>query len=128
MAYSVFTHLPAEVHLHWLRELTRVSKPGAVAFITLQPRRFLEFVRDVAPRSESSWHQRLAVFAQASEANFKAFDAGRLVFLATEETPYYGDAVVPKAWMTEHWAGWRLCEYLDDSARFRQAVVVLQRT
>lgn len=128
MAYSVFTHLPEDVHLHWARELTRVTKPGAAMFITTQPRRFLEYVRNVAPLSSSPWHQRLAVFAPASEENLAAFDAGRFVFLPTEKTPYYGDAVVPKAWIAEHWAGWRVCEYIDESLRFLQAVVVLQRT
>jgi len=128
MAYSVFTHLPEDVHLHWVRELTRVSKPGAVMFLTTQPRRFLEFVRDITPTSSSPWHQRLAVFAPASEANLAAFDADRFVFLPTEGIPHYGDAVVPKDWIARHWTGWRLSEYIDDSLRFLQAVVVLQRT
>jgi SAM-dependent methyltransferase len=127
MAYSVFTHLPEAVHLHWMRELTRVCRPGAVMFLTTQPRRFLDFVRDAAPLSNSVWHQRLAAFAPATAESLAAFDAGRLVFLDTEQTPYYGDALVPRAWLAAHWSGWRLREYLDDSARFKQAVVVLQR-
>jgi len=128
MAYSVFTHLPDFVHLHWMGELTRVCRPGAVLVLTTQPRRFLEFVRDDAPRSTSTWHQKLAAFATASKENLAAFDGGGFVFLQTERTPFYGDAVVPGAWLAQHWAGWRVCDYVDDSKRFGQAVFVLQRT
>src|SRR5262245_3816792 len=53
MAYSVFTHLPAHVNLHWMREIARVCRRGAVFALTLEPRRFLEFVRDEAPQCTS---------------------------------------------------------------------------
>lgn len=36
MAYSVFTHLPQSAHRHWLAELSRVMKPGAVFSFTVE--------------------------------------------------------------------------------------------
>jgi len=39
----------------------------------------------------------------------------------------YGDAVVPMSWIAKNWSGWAINEYIDDKARFWQAVLVLQK-
>src|SRR5579862_4979144 len=43
IAYSVFTHLPEELHLHWLTELWRVAKSGCLFVLTVEPPRFIDF-------------------------------------------------------------------------------------
>jgi len=132
IAYSVFTHLPEHVHVHWMQEMTRVSRQGAVCAMTLEPRRFIKFVRDEAPKGSSGWHQGLARFAPLASELLSQFDAGGFVYLPTGGGAYlpsstYGDAVVPSNWIAENWKRWTVNDYIDDGARFCQAVVVLQK-
>jgi SAM-dependent methyltransferase len=133
MAYSVFTHLPADVNLHWMREIARVCRPGAVFALTLEPRRFLEFVRDEAPASESPWHRMLAKFEPRVDDWLEDFDRGEFVYIPTGGGEYrpsdtYGDAAVPLEWIETQWAPhWGVREYIDDAGRFWQAVLVVQR-
>jgi SAM-dependent methyltransferase len=133
MAYSVFTHLPADVHLHWMREIARTSEPGAVFVLTLQPRVFLEFVRNEAFLGTSPWHRNLARFAGYADDLVQRFDRGEFVYLASgggahrpEET--YGEAVVPENWIRREWGSlWHVCEIVSDRSRFAQDVLVAQR-
>ncbi len=41
-SYSVFTHLPEELHRQWLEELHRITAPGGVLVITLMGRRVIQ--------------------------------------------------------------------------------------
>lgn len=36
ISYSVFSHLPEELHLRWLAELARITTPGAILVLTTQ--------------------------------------------------------------------------------------------
>jgi SAM-dependent methyltransferase len=133
MAYSVFTHLPEHVNLHWKNEIARVVRPGGVFAFTLEPRRFLEFVRDKTPGSESPWHKVMARFAPQMDTMLERFDEGRFCYLPSgggefRPSETYGDAAVPLPWLEEQWAPqWEVREYVDDADRFWQAVAVVQR-
>jgi len=133
MAYSVFTHLPPNVHLHWMREISRTCRPGAVVVLTLQPREFLDFVRNEAPRGTSPWHRSLARFAGQAGDLLHQFDRGEFVYLASGGGAYrpeesYGEAIVPPAWIRREWnARWRVQEIVSDRDRFPQDVLVVQR-
>ena len=133
MAYSVFTHLPEHVNLHWMRELARVCRPGAVFALTIEPRRFLEFVRDETPQGESSWHRSLARFADQVGNLLLRFDEGEFVYIPSGGGNYrpevtYGEAVVPLRWIQREWgAFWRVHDHVDDRRRFWQATLVTQR-
>ena len=133
MSYSVFTHLPAAVNLHWMRELARVCRPGAVLALTVEPRSFLDFVRDEAPRGASPWHRNLARFADRVGDLLLRFDRGEFVYIPSgggnyRPTTTYGEAVVPPRWIEREWsAWWRMHEYVDDRSRFWQAALVVQR-
>lgn len=133
MAYSVFTHLPAHVHEHWMREFTRVSKPGCVACFTVEPRRFLDFVASIPEDATSGWHVGLRRFAPQVPELLRRADAGELAYLPTGggaglDAAHYGDAVVPRAYLEKTWGPkWAIREYIDDPNRFWQAVVIAQR-
>lgn len=134
LAFSVFTHLPENVHLHWMGEFKRVVRPGGVVAMTLEPRRFLQFVADLKGKvPESGWHAGLQRFADLAEAGLPDFDKGKLVYLPTGGGDYraadiYGDAACPVQFMEKAWAPeFRVVEYTDDPRRFWQAAIALQR-
>jgi hypothetical protein len=133
IAYSVFTHLSEEAHLHWMRELGRVLRPGAVFCMTLEPRRFAEFIEQIPSNSESPWHKGLRVFADQTNSFRDQFDSGRFAYLPTggglhRGASEYGDAIVPPSYIEKAWAKkFSLRAYIDDESRFAQAVAVMQR-
>lgn len=135
-SYSVFTHLPEHAHLHWLSELARVARPGCVFALTLEPRRFIDFVAELGMRDdwEQPWHRHLAMFAGMCPELHHEFDNGRIAFIPTggggeyRDNSVYGDAIVPLAYIEREWLQYfDVRDYIDDPDRFHQAVLVVQR-
>lgn len=130
MAYSVFTHLPEAVHLHWMKELARVLRPGGVFVLTLEPRRFLDFIAKVQ-EPENDWHRMLLAHRERLPDYYRAFDAGGFVFMPTNAgaEERYGDAVVPLSYVKRQWAPYfEVLAYVDKPRQFWQAVLVVRRT
>jgi len=137
IAYSVFTHLPEHIHNHWIQEIARVAKPGCVFVLTLESIRFLDFVEKLGSSEPSAdwhgWHRSLSEFSANIPAYRKAYYKGDFVYLPTGGGDYrsadvYGDAVVPRNYVEQHWKGFfNIIDYIDDPARFWQAVLVAQR-
>lgn len=133
IAYSVFTHLPETPHLHWMKEIARVLRPGGVFALTLEPRRFLDHVAAIPPDTKDGWATQLLPFASQVPELMRRFDNGEIAFLPTGVSgdfgsEFYGDAAVPVAFVERHWSPWfNLREYVDDTTRFFQAVMVVQR-
>lgn len=133
-AYSVFTHLPENIAMHWLNELHRIMQPGAILVITVEPPRFSDFCRKLQSGSDMSiWHQCLRDrIAEMPDAETRAA-SGELVYLPTGGGPtlpsdVYGDTVTPAAYISKKWGHlFEMVEYLDDPKQFWQAVVVLKR-
>jgi ubiquinone/menaquinone biosynthesis C-methylase UbiE len=134
MAYSVFTHLPKDIHLHWMTEIARVMQSGATFSLTLEPRRFLDFVEQQRDNASSSpWHEAMARFSSSVPTFKQAFDAGQIAYLPTGGGDYrhadvYGDAAVPLAFIEQHWSEYfDILTYIDDPVKFWQAVLVVRR-
>ena len=134
LAYSVFTHLPENVHRHWMNEFKRVTRPGAIVAMTIEPRRFLEFVVGLKGKPpESNWHAGLQRFSDYASAMLPAYDSGQLVYLPTgggdfRDATVYGDAVCPISYFEANWMPeFEVRAHLDDPSRFWQAAVVLQK-
>ncbi len=133
MSYSVFTHLPEDLNLHWMREISRACRPGAVFVLTLEPREFLEFVRNEAPHGSSPWHRNLARFARQVDDLLARFDRGEFVYIPSGGGNYrpaatYGEAVVPRQWIDHEWGSlWRVHQLVNDRNRFQQSVLVVER-
>ena len=134
IAYSVFTHLPEEIMLHWLKEIRRVAKPGAVFVCTVEPPRFLDFIASIDPTSESGWHRGLRLTAGDIPSLKVKAARGGFVYIPTgggkhRDKEIYGDAVITKDYMLRVWGKFfDVRTYIDDPANFWQAVAVLQRS
>jgi SAM-dependent methyltransferase len=134
IAYSVFTHLSEDAHTHWMLEIARVMRPGAVFCLTLEPRRFAEFIEQLPQKPLTDWHTGLKRFAGEGNRLRAEFDAGQLAYLPTgggmhRQASEYGDAIVPPAFMEREWGhAFALRAYIDEPSRYWQAVAVMQRT
>jgi ubiquinone/menaquinone biosynthesis C-methylase UbiE len=133
-AYSVFTHLPENISLHWLTELHRIMQPGGILVMTVEPPRFIDFCRSIKGGDELSlWHQYLRdCIAKIPDAEQRAAK-GELVYIPTGGGPtlppdVYGDTVIPAGYIKKNWSHlFEMIDYLDDPRQFWQAVVVLKR-
>ena len=134
-AYSVFTHLPRALFEAWMAELLRVLAPGGLLVFTVEPVRFLDFIESIDEANcESQWHQGLASYkSELPRMRAEVAQAG-ITYVATGggdmRTPdVYGEAGVTPAYLeTLVKPRGRLLDYVDDPARFWQAVAVVQRT
>lgn len=126
----MFTHLPEDVHLHWMRELARVARPSAIFCLTIELRRFIDFVHDVPLSTRQEWHRLPARYRPHLQDFYDGFDSGRLTFMPTNEgvEDTYGDAVVPLSFIEREWSPFfKIITYLDDPAKFWQAALVVRR-
>lgn len=132
-AYSVFSHLSEPIASHWMAELSRVAKSGCVFAYTAEPRRFLDFIDGIPPDASSTWLRKLSNFRLQTEQFRRDFDDGKFCYLPTSggkyrESDVYGDAIIPKEYIVENWEKFfRLNTYIDDPARFWQALVITQK-
>lgn len=134
IAYSVFTHLPENVHLFWMRELARVLKRGSIFALTLEPLRFLEFIKSIDEKNpESGWHAGLVKFKKEIPALMEEFKKGKFVYLPTGGGDFrgadvYGDAVVSKEYIEQNWSEYfEIVDYIDEPNKFWQAVLIVKR-
>ena len=152
ISYSVFTHLPEVIASDWMRELSRVAKPGAILVFTVQPKRFLSMILEIPEDTSSIWLKGLSRCKSLIPGLLQAFDNGMLCQVPTSggtsltdtvsdgSTPatavskyrgedVYADVAIPEAFIKRNWEKYfQLIRYLDDPVRFPQAVVVCQKT
>ncbi len=134
MAYSVFTHLPEQVHRHWLLELARVMQSGAVFSFTVEPRRFFDFIESVPDETSNHWHWALHAHAAGADDFRTSYDRGEFVYIPSggggdfRGPEVYGEAIVPLSYIRANWMPYfAIRAHIDDPNRFWQAVVVVQR-
>lgn len=134
IAYSVFTHLPEDIANHWIAELARVARPGAVFALTVEPRRFLQFIRDIPPDAAHFWYRDLARFKKKVAGLMTQYDAGQYCYIPTGgrepglDPSVYGEAAIPPEYMKRRWGSqFELRGFVDEPAVFWQAFVVLRR-
>jgi SAM-dependent methyltransferase len=134
IAYSVFTHLPEDVAGHWIRELARTARPGCVFALTVEPRRFLEFIGGIPADTSNDWYSALARFKPEIPIFLKRYDDGLFCYLPTGggekvlHASVYGDAAIPVDYIKDKWGGlFEVRAFIDNANAFWQAFVVLRR-
>lgn len=138
VAFSVFSHLDEYLAGRWITEFHRLLRPGGLAFITTQSRRFIDFCaeqrlrRASGIRLEHSWHE-VCADSFTDEARAQAhYDAGHFLHATPVRRPHpgahYGEAIIPRAYIRQKWGHmFRIIEFLDDPSRVPQVFMVLQK-
>jgi SAM-dependent methyltransferase len=130
LAHSMFTHLSEPLHLHWIQELARVCKPGAVVCLALESRRFLDRVASMNATARTPG-DRVLLRSQPSIAAHAADYAARgFAFLPSvpDGLETDGHAVCSAAFVTRNWGhAFDLKTYIDHASQMSQALVVVQR-
>ena len=135
LAYSVFSHLPEDIFVHWMRELSRVASPGCIFVFTVQARRFLESIISLKSKNhESRWHSSLANFADSAPQLLNDYDQGRFVYLPTggggiRTADVYGEAIIPITFIEYvlKKIDMRVCGHISNSPMFRQDIIVAKK-
>ena len=134
IAYSVFTHLPERINLHWMRELARVSRPGCVFCLTLEPRGFIDRIVREPKNTDNAWLLGLAKYAPMADELYRDFDSGRVIYLPTGggdslTSNVYGDAAVPLTFIKKKWTPYFKVKSYEDFPKeyWMQARLVVQR-
>jgi ubiquinone/menaquinone biosynthesis C-methylase UbiE len=90
-AWSVFSHLPANLAAAWLSEFARICRPAARIFVTSRGERYLDALERAV---DCAWSKRMIErIGDLKEARAR-YRAGE--FLWFPETDDYGEAFIPK--------------------------------
>jgi SAM-dependent methyltransferase len=109
-SYSVFTHLTEPNHKAWLRELTRMLKPGGVMLHTVHSYEYLRRAAFFSPESLKKY-----AVVEPPEA-FMCAGRDYLYVVEDPAAPEYGYTVMRKEYVLETWpreSGLTLLDYVE---------------
>ena len=135
-AYSVFSHLSEPLHLAWLAELRRITRPGGVVVLTVHGRHVVEAIVGGRALAGTRTAAGIRALRPALESEGFAFvPYGELTFAHGANTSFfqtwdlelYGDAFILESYVRRRWA-----EFFDVVAHVEapeewQDYVVLRR-
>ena len=135
IAYSVFSHLSEPAASAWVREFSRLLRPGGMIAITTQGRTFIDFCEGIraSGRFDHPWHQNLARSFTDADACRAAYDRGEFLFAPTgggdaRPSTFYGEALIPEGFVVRHWSAWlEPLEFIDDRQRLAQALIIMRK-
>jgi SAM-dependent methyltransferase len=122
ISYSVFTHLDERMQDLWLRELQRITRPGALLLLTVQGASTWQRTRADAERAGDSF-ERWQAELETRGILFIADDS----FVGSTHPDFYHSTIHATWYVFEHWGEQFDVEaYLPDGA-WAQDLVVLRR-
>jgi SAM-dependent methyltransferase len=135
-AFSVFSHLPEALHLAWLAELARITRPGAALVVTVHGRHVIDEISSGRRAHERPNARQLArALPELEERGFAFFPYRKLRFRERENERFfaswdleeYGDTFILERYVREHWTQWFEVVALHEAPDDWQDQVVLRR-
>lgn len=133
--YSVFSHLPEEMHWAWLKEFHRLLRPGGMLIATTRARDYIQFCQSLRDDPELNrkpdWLKRSAKTFLDMEATLSAYDDGQFCYASLGgegRWSYWGEACIPRRYVEKRWKEiFDVCEYIDDPKACPQNVIVVRK-
>ena len=133
--YSVFSHLPEEMHWMLLKEFHRLLVPGGMLIATTRARDFVHECKAVRedPRLNEKplWQKNLARIFTDADATISAYDSGQYCYEgygSEGRWSFWGEACIPKSYVEKRWQEiFDLCDYIDDRGADPQNVIVARK-
>jgi SAM-dependent methyltransferase len=126
--YSVFSHLPEEMHLTLLREFERLLVPGGLLIATTRGKDIFHFCQTM--RDQGVQHQCAGIFRDEGAA-VAAYDRGEFCwegFGAEGEWSVWGEAAIPRQYVERVWSEmFEVLDYVDDRAVCEQNVIAVRK-
>lgn len=136
-AYSVFSHLPEPLHLAWLAELRRITRPGGVVVLTVHGRRVVEEIVServlVGSRTAARLRPLVPTLASAGFAfvpyeNLTLTHGENTSFFQSWDLDLYGDAFILESYVRRHWAEFfEVVAHLEAPEEWQDYVVLRRR-
>jgi SAM-dependent methyltransferase len=132
--YSVFSHLPEEMHWTLLKEFHRLLVPGGMLIATTRARDFIHFcknLRDDPPLEKPGWLTGQARIFLDVDAAISAYDNGQFCYDCYGEQgrrSFWGEACISKIYVERRWQEiFDVCDYVEDREVSSQNVIVARK-
>ena len=134
--FSVFSHLPEEMHWALLKEFHRLLVPGGLLVATTRRRDFIQYcqsLRDDPNLQEMPDYLSCSaeVFRNMDES-LATYDGGLFCYDRYEQnegrSSFWGEACIPKTYVERRWGEvFEVCDYVDDPKVCPQNVIVARK-
>ena len=133
--YSVFSHLPEEMHWMLLQEFHRLLAPGGMLIATTRGRDFIQACKSLRddPRlnEKPDWLKGQAGIFLDVDAAISAYDNGQFCYDCYGEEgrrSFWGEACISKNYVERRWREiFDVCDYIDDRGACPQNVIVARK-
>ena len=133
-SYSVFSHLSEDAHMQWLREFTRILKPGGILIATTRPRDFILYCESLrAANEQRDFAQGTALAFKDTREALARFDRGEYLYEGMGaggvlDASFFGETCIPMGYVLEQWTKlFDFIGYIDDRRMCVQNVIVVRK-
>lgn len=133
--YSVFSHLPEEMHWGLLKEFDRLLRPGGMLIVTTRRRDFIEWCRDLredpALDEKPDFIKGSAKAFTDIDAVLSEYDEGKFCYHNyghTDRWSFWGETCIPKVYVEKNWSEvFDIYDYIDNVKVCPQNVIVARK-
>jgi SAM-dependent methyltransferase len=129
--YSVFSHLPEEMHWMLLEEFHRLLVPGGMLIATTRARDFIHYCQSLRDNPQVEKPGSVKGIFLDVDAAIWAYDNGQFCYdCYGEEGPrsFWGETCISKSYVDTRWQKiFEVCDYIEDRGVSDQNVIVARK-